>query len=100
MKKGHFDSKKGGNVLFQKTESESWGLPLMNGGLKSKITYEGEIIDIDLTVSWEREATWLCFSSGIRTIFVIGYILCHPLIVFHLIWKNKTWLVFTIYVLT
>ena len=34
MKKGHFDSKTGGNA-FQKTESESWGLPLMNGGLKS-----------------------------------------------------------------
>ena len=32
MKKGHFDSKKGGNV--QKTETKSWGLPLMNGGLK------------------------------------------------------------------
>ena len=34
MKKGHFDSKTGGNGFFQKTESESWGLPLMNGGLK------------------------------------------------------------------
>ena len=40
MKKGHFDSKKGGNVLFfQKTESESWGLPLMNGGLKITKSY-------------------------------------------------------------
>ena len=27
------DSKKGGNA-FQKTETKSWGLPLMNGGLK------------------------------------------------------------------
>ena len=36
MKKGHFDSKTGGNGFFQKTESESWGLPLMNGGLKYK----------------------------------------------------------------
>ena len=34
MKKGHFDSKTGGNG-FQKTESELWGLPLMNGGLKN-----------------------------------------------------------------
>ena len=36
MKKGHFDSKTGGIGLFPKTESESWGLPLMNGGLKKK----------------------------------------------------------------
>ena len=36
MKKGHFDSKTGGNG-FPKTESESWGLPLMNGGLKTHI---------------------------------------------------------------
>ena len=35
MKKGHFDSKKGGNgFFFQKTETKSWSLPLMNGGLK------------------------------------------------------------------
>ena len=26
-------SKNGTNAFFQKTESESWGLPLMNGGL-------------------------------------------------------------------
>ena len=34
---GHFDSKNGTNA-FPKTESESWGLPLMNGGLKTKNT--------------------------------------------------------------
>ena len=37
MKKtGTNDSKTGGNAFFflQKTESVSWGLPLMNGGLK------------------------------------------------------------------
>ena len=45
MKKGHFDSKKGGNVLFffQKTETKSWGLPLMNGGLKTNLPMLGFI---------------------------------------------------------
>ena len=28
MKKGHFDSKTGGNDLFQKSETESWGLAI------------------------------------------------------------------------
>ena len=35
-KTGTNDSKNGTNAFFQKTETESWGLPLMNGGLKTK----------------------------------------------------------------
>ena len=49
MKKGHFDSKKGGNVLLPKTESESWGLPLMNGGLKNQLVFS-RIIDCRLQI--------------------------------------------------
>ena len=33
-KQGLMTSKNGSNAFFQKTETESWGLPLMNGGLK------------------------------------------------------------------
>ena len=42
-KKGALTSKNGTNAFFPKTESESRGLPLMNGGLKrnnSKILRE------------------------------------------------------------
>ena len=54
--KGHFASKTGGNHFFflQKTETESWGLPLMNGGLKTieqlQLQQSGSII-IDIYIS-------------------------------------------------
>ena len=46
MKKtGENSSKTGVNgFFFQKTESESWGLPLMNGGLKSRSIYTTTIM--------------------------------------------------------
>ena len=53
-------------------------------------------LDINLTVSWEGPNDYI-FQVALEP-FVIGYILCHPLIIFHLIWKNNNWLVFTIYV--
>ena len=68
MKKtGTNGSKNGTKAFFQKTETESWGLPLMNGGLKTESILGGYLIVIVGLFSIFRKLCYL-FKTLLRSI--------------------------------